>query len=349
MPNLKAISWTFFFLGALVATTLVVVMTASSWYWQQFSVAAQTPRAEFFALVKEGWNTKPKSNLPGYTTILLLGIDSLNTRGDIPPLTDTIALISVDHNSGRIKMLSLPRDIWSNKYQTRINALYAYSFLHTPNNPTLFPTESLVELTGANIDYTFVLSMDQVEQLIDQVGGIEIEIKTGFVDHEFPRTDVYVTQELDPEKLYETVIFEAGAEHMSGSRALKYIRSRHSGDDEGTDLARGQRQQQVIQALISQLMNKKIFLNPRIAGQLFQTYRQNFDQSMPIVDSIGLMKNLIPYRDQIELVNFSLPVYPQDEAGIIYHPPTSQTNGQWVYNVKNVEDFQKYIMSALYE
>ena len=48
----------------------------------------------------------------------------------------------------------------------------------------------------------------------------------------------------------ETVVFTEGEETMTGEQALKYMRSRKSGSDQGTDLARGQRQQQVLEALV---------------------------------------------------------------------------------------------------
>lgn len=47
---------------------------------------------------------------------------------------------------------------------------------------------------------------------------------------------------------YETLTFSAGTQHMSGIRALKFARSRHSPQD-GGDFARAKRQQLVIEAL----------------------------------------------------------------------------------------------------
>ena len=48
---------------------------------------------------------------------------------------------------------------------------------------------------------------------------------------------------------------------MNGDRALKYVRSRHAEGNEGSDFARGRRQQEVLLALKDKLLSKEIYLN----------------------------------------------------------------------------------------
>jgi len=52
---------------------------------------------------------------------------------------------------------------------------------------------------------------------------------------------------------YQTVRFKAGMQHMNGSTALIYARSRHGNNGQGSDLRRSRRQQQIIVALRSQI------------------------------------------------------------------------------------------------
>jgi anionic cell wall polymer biosynthesis LytR-Cps2A-Psr (LCP) family protein len=49
---------------------------------------------------------------------------------------------------------------------------------------------------------------------------------------------------------------------MDGETALKFVRSRHAEGEEGTDIAREARQQKVIGAIESKIMDPKVFLNP---------------------------------------------------------------------------------------
>ena len=46
---------------------------------------------------------------------------------------------------------------------------------------------------------------------------------------------------------------------MDGKTALKFVRSRHSAGDEGTDFARSARQQQVIEALGNKILSWEVF------------------------------------------------------------------------------------------
>jgi len=193
--------------------------------------------------------------------ILIFGADQVEGRNGGALLTDTVLLLQLDLINNQIKTVALPRDLYHLDYQTKINALYYFGLEKEPADPLAFPTQVISELTSIKIDHTLLIEINTLENLIDLVGGVKINIEEGFIDPMFPRKAVDVSVETDPAVLYETVIFEEGQEIMNGNRAMQYMRSRNSDGDQGTDLARGQRQQVVLKALLIQILNPEFSIN----------------------------------------------------------------------------------------
>jgi len=343
---LKAQLYTLLFLFILLFITGLAFLTGGYFKYRSFYKVSGLSLNDSYQLVRNGLK-KDISQTDGYKNILVLGLDSLENRGDIPPLTDTMMLVSLNLDSAQFNTLSFPRDLWNEAYQTRINALYFYGQERYPDNPEQFPKEVISELSGLDIHHTLVLSFDQVSQLIDLLGGIEVDVPVAFVDEEFPRTDVDVTTERDPEKLYKTIEFEQGKQVMSGQTALEYIRSRKSGDDEGTDIARGVRQQLVIESLVSKLKQRDTITNLTLMGELYNFYQDNFSQVITIEELIAIGNKLYPARDNLVFTGHSISIYPDDENGVIWHPPLWQYNGEWVYAVLDNDQLRQYIQDKL--
>ena len=339
------------FLALLIAAVMLltsVVLLSIFVYFKlnQFTQTASISKADFYQTLASGWQQTPTAT-QGYKNLLILGVDTLETRGNSTPLTDSIILTSINLKTGQISLLPLPRDLWSEAYQTRINALYTYGLERYPDNPEQFSQEVISEMTNLEIHHTLVISMESVAEIIDLVGGVEINVEEGFIDPEFPRTDVDVTTETDPDNLYETVEFKTGLQKMDGSTALKYIRSRHGNNNQNTDDSRSLRQQTVIQSLAVRLLNKDILLNAQKSGQLYRYYLDNFNDDLPLTELIGVGRTLLPLRKLIRLESASLSIYPADPAGAIEHPPQYLYDGQWVYTIRDEELFKKTVQSKL--
>jgi anionic cell wall polymer biosynthesis LytR-Cps2A-Psr (LCP) family protein len=343
---LKTQLFTLLFFFLFVFLTGVAFLIFGFFKFRGFSRESGLGIGQVHSIAREGWNLEPTST-DGYKNILILGLDSLETRGDSPALTDTIILASVNFKSGEIGTFSLPRDLWNDDYITRINALYFYGLEKYPNNPEKFPREVLEEMTGLEIHQTLVLSFEQVSEVIDLLGGLEIDVPVAFIDEEFPRPDVDVTVERDPAKLYKTIEFEKGKQTMNGEEALEYIRSRKSGDDEGTDVARGTRQQLVIEALISKVKQKDTIYNFKLMGQLYKYYDDNFSDVFSPQELVALGRKLYPIRDSIKFTSNVPSIYPEDKNGVIWHPPVWQYKGEWVYALRNPEVFKLEVKDKL--
>jgi len=317
--------------------------------WHQvsaFTQAAHTTPAALFSQGLAGLLQKPLQT-SGRKNILILGTDSLKTRGDAPPLTDSIMIASINLQSGQISLLSFPRDLWSEKHSSRINTLYWLGLQQQKVEPSKLVTDEITNLTQIPIHHTILLSLESVAELIDLVGGIEVEVKTSFIDTAFPRTDVDVTIEKDPSKLYQTVEFKAGKQHLDGATALQFMRSRKSSGIEGNDGARVQRQQLVIESLLKSLLAKKQDLDLHFWGELYDFYTQNLSQYLPVTEVISTGRVVLPVADTLTFSSKGLSLFPAEQKGVIYHPNETTTQGAWVYKVKDLSALQNEVRIKL--
>lgn len=332
----------------LVLLMLVItIISVTNYKLSVFAKSAGIGKRDFIESLKSGWQQSPTAT-NNHVNFLILGLDSLNSRGNSTPLTDTLMLVSVDLASGKIVTLPLPRDLWSENYQTKINALYTYGLDRYPQQPEKFSADVIAQLTAIPIHHTVVISMETVSQLVDLIGGIEVEIEQGFIDEQFPRTEVDVTVATSPSELYETIEFKPGKKIMNGQTALKYMRSRHGNNDQNTDDARSLRQQVIIKALASKLFNPNVLLDTQLSGYLYRYYLDNFESSIAAVELLSIGKNLLPIRNAIMLENKSIKVYPDDQTGTIEHPPQYLYDGQWVYTIRDEDEFEQDIYDQLF-
>ena len=345
----KAVLITLGFLSFFILITSIVAGWFAWQQWQAFSNTSGVSFSELKQTIEAGWD-HPIAETDGYKNVLLLGVDSLETRVSAPALTDTMIIVSLNLNSGVIKTLPLPRDIWSQEYQTKINALLVYGQERDPEDPTAFPTQVIDEITAVDLHQTVIISLDSLGQLIDTVGGIEVDVQQGFTDPQFPNPDVDVTTETDSEKLYQPISFEAGPQLMDGQRALSFIRSRYSPGEEGTDLARSKRQQQVITALANKITDLATLTNPTISGKLYRFYLDNFEDQIQLTEVVAMTRKLWPHRHDLRFDGNSLTVSDQDQVGVLEHPPVrpNQYQGQWVYLIPDLAAFQEEVRQLLF-
>jgi LCP family protein required for cell wall assembly len=192
-----------------------------------------------------------------HVNILFLGIAGANHDG--PNLSDSIVVLSYDLKNNNLTTISIPRDVWSDTLHDKINSAYAYGGF------TLAKAEVQI-IIGQPIHYALAINFDQFEQLINFLGGVEVNIENSFVDNQFPITgkeNDLCGGDSEYKCRYKTISFSKGLTLMDGQTALDFVRSRHANGSEGTDFAREKRQQKVIEAVKNKLIAfaKKLDLN----------------------------------------------------------------------------------------
>jgi LCP family protein required for cell wall assembly len=336
-------------LSTLVSLLLIILIFLSILCYQIniFAKTSGVSKVDLLRLAQTTYN-QAKTPLTDPITVLVLGLDKLETRGDAPVLTDTILFATIDFDKKSISLLPLPRDLWSEITQSRINTLYHQALEVGAVKPEEQVSSVLSELTGITIHHELVIQISDLSELIDLMGGIEIEVPESFTDTQFPRTDVDVTTENDVEKLYKTVHFDAGRQHMNGTAALEYIRSRKSSGAQGNDLARSQRQQQVIMAIFTGIKDPRKLINPQYSGKLLKFYIDNFSKYLTLEEVSHIGASLGKEVVNLSFNNRSISVYPEDENGVIIHPDPLRYNGQWLYIVRDQEKFREHIIKQLF-
>ena len=171
----------------------------------------------------------------GYTNVLVLGVDDgVAEDGTEGIHADTIMLMSMMNESGRMRFITIPPDTWvqipDSAGQTRISSLY-------PVGGAPLMVRSVSGLLGISIHQYVVIDMRTFAELIDTLGGI----------------DAYVEEDMnydDPESGL-SIHLPKGYQHMDGDTAQKYLRYRGTGLG---DIGRLQRQQKFIRALYQRVL-----------------------------------------------------------------------------------------------
>src|SRR3989338_2662109 len=174
------------------------------------------------------------------TNILLLGISGGSHEG--AALTDSIIFISLDFANRDNVMISVPRDIWLPSLKTKINSTYYYGESKRKGGGITLTKSAVSEIFGIPVHYATALDFDNFREVIETLGGIDIEVESAFEDEKFPiqgRENDFCAGDPEFKCRYETVTFEKGRQHMDGEKALKFVRSRNAENGEGNDFSRG--------------------------------------------------------------------------------------------------------------
>ncbi len=188
--------------------------------------------------------------------ILMLGIAGGKHEG--PNLSDSNVVVNYNFKTNKLTTISIPRDLWSPTLNDKINSAYAYGEAKKPNGGGFVLARAEIEaIVGLPIQYAAVIDFGQFKELVDFLGGVEVEVENSFVDKKFPIVG-RENDDCDGDKefscRYETISFKKGKTQMDGEITLKFVRSRNAEGKEGTDFAREQRQQKVIEAVKNKLI-----------------------------------------------------------------------------------------------
>jgi LCP family protein required for cell wall assembly len=210
----------------------------------------------------------------GRINLLLLG--AAGSRHPGKNLTDTIMMMSIDTKNKKLALMSLPRDLFVNipdtKIHMKINSIYQYGL---NNDEGLAPLISTVEkISGQKIQYYLVADFDGFIKIVDDLGGINVEVERDIYDARYP----------GPNYSYETFELKKGLQHLDGAIALKYVRERH--DDPEGDFGRAKRQQQVMQSVKNKAFSLGTFFNPFRLNDLLTNLGDNIRTNIGF-DEIG--------------------------------------------------------------
>src|SRR3990172_2667849 len=197
----------------------------------------------------------------GQVNILLMGSDQRRHSSGFR--ADTLVLLTLNPESKTVSLTSFPRDLyvyipgWS---MQRINTAHAHGGFETTQMAFAYNL-------GVWPDYYILINFWSFVRIIDELGGIKVDVEQGLGDHR----DRYGYYYIPP-----------GKTHMDGETALWYSRSRYSTND----FDRNRRQQEVLQALAERLISIDAIAK---AGKLYDIYKENVTTDLNFSDIVPLL------------------------------------------------------------
>jgi polyisoprenyl-teichoic acid--peptidoglycan teichoic acid transferase len=194
------------------------------------------------------------------TLIVLLGTDgdSSEARAD-SRRSDSILLVRTDPARHRIAYLSIPRDL---RVEIPGFGSYKINAAFQLGGPAL-ALRTIRSLTGLRPNHVALVDFDDFRTVIDALGGVTIDVPKPILSNRFAcpySTDARCQQ-------WEGWRFEAGEQTMDGRRALIYSRVRENRlDPAENDLTRGERQQEVVEAMTDELVGLGTFVKLPFIG-----------------------------------------------------------------------------------
>jgi len=194
--------------------------------------------------------------------ILLLGMGGPGHDG--PYLTDTNIIVSVKPSTNEVAMTSVPRDLGveiAGEGLRKINYANSIGETQQAGEGGEYARQIFAQTFNMDIPYYIRVDFKAFQEIIDAVGGINVNVPRSFTDVSFPGAN----------ESYITVSFNAGPQVMLGERALQYARSRHGNNGEASDFARSKRQQLILTALKEKLLSIGTYTNPIKIEKILQS------------------------------------------------------------------------------
>lgn len=295
-------------------------------------------------------------------SILLLGYGGGVHEGG--STTDTMMVAKINPRNQEITLISIPRDLWvaiptdgDETKNFKINAAYpiGLSDKQYPNKKIEFTGKAgggelskyiVEQVVGFKIDYFAAIDFDGFIKLVDTLGGIDVKVTKTFDDPYYPiETNITDTcgktedemkaleATMSGDKLeqqytcrYENLHFDKGSQHMDGTTALKFARSRHSAID-GGDFNRASRQRLVVTAVRDKIIN--IGFIPKIIPTI-----QNLTSHITTDINLTKMSEFVSNAEEISTYKI-IPIALTDDNVLI---STRSASGQSILSPRIGED-----------
>lgn len=242
--------------------------------------------------------------------ILFLGLDIRRDQPpDTPARTDSIFVLSLDPFSKTAGVFSIPRDTlveipdgFGGYVKRRINEAYEmgeYSYRDYPEGGVGLVIDTIERNFQIPINHYVILNFNNFIALIDELGGIDVEITEYAYDFQYSDCNSCP---------YYAVEFFPGVEHMDGERALAYARIRKSDND----FKRIERQQAVIRATAKRAMDLGILVDGNPLN-LYRKYKSSVETDISdfLIPGLARLGQQIGV-DNIKMVSMAPATYPCD-------------------------------------
>lgn len=260
----------------------------------------------------ENINKSVETNKESFT-IYISGIDTYGSIGNVSR-SDVNILVTVNPNTGKILLTSIPRD-----YYVRLHGTTGYKdkLTHAGLYGINMSVSTIEDLIDIDINYYVRVNFNTLIKVIDEIGGIDIYSDTDFIAW----TD-------------ESCKFSQGMNSVGGKCALAFSRERYA--YQSGDRHRGQNQQAVISAIIKKVnTDRNLILK---YNDILDSLNGTFQTNMQFEDITSFIKNQINNNISWDIESISLDGY--DSSNYTYSYSGSklyvmEPNYNTVENAKN--------------
>ena len=215
--------------------------------------------------------------------ILLIGQD--RRPGEVRTRSDSLILVTFNKVKKTITMTSFMRDLYvdlpSNYKDNRINVAYYFEGME-------FLNETLELNFGVVVDANFEVDFDQFQNLIDLLGGVELELTAAEAR--------YINTQLENNELKE------GRNLLNGAQALWHARNRTSGGN--GDFGRTNRQRVVLSTLLNAYKNMSLGEAMGMLDDVLPMLTTDLERS----EIISYVVTLFPMLAECQVVTQTIPV-----------------------------------------
>ena len=239
---------------------------------------------------------KLKGEGDGRVNILLMGVGDSGHDGE--KLSDTLIVASYDPKTHDVAMLGIPRDLYvkiGNQGYSKINNANAFGEQAKEGGGPDLTKQTVSAVLGIPIHYFIRADFTALKQLVDVVGGVDVNVKEDLLDPEYP-----CTRDVNG---YCGFSLQAGPQHLNGSAALKYVRCRKGNC--GDDFGRAKRQQDVLVAIREKAEKQNILKNPLKIKELLGVVGNNIRTDLQLGE-ISQLANIAKDIDQTKIVTHVL-------------------------------------------
>ena len=225
----------------------------------------------------------------GMTHILLVGIDA--RPGQKTGRSDTMMLLTIDAENGKLKLTSFMRDLYveiPGRKNNRLNAAYVFG------GPELL-IKTLKKNFGVNVNYYAAVNFSLLADLIDQIGGLEVNIKNKtqmkYINLVIKEDNV-VLKKAYPKKGIKTndnLLTKTGTQLLNGRQAQAYARYRKG----SSDFERTERQREVILKAMEQVKGMSMM----DLGKLALNNLDKVDTNLTVADILRLAPAAFQLKD----------------------------------------------------
>lgn len=205
--------------------------------------------------------------------VLISGSD---TRGgfDENGRSDVIMVATVNPKTHTILLTSVPRDFYVTTACDAGDGCMQGALdkiTHTGIHGTNTTKRTVEQLLGIEINYTFKVGFDTVTDLVDALGGVDVNVEPGYATNSFAALSGFSVHE--------------GVNHLNGEQALAFARERYS-YTEG-DRQRTKNQQQVLMGIVKEATKPSVITN---YAAIMDTMANTFSTTMSNEEITDLIK-----------------------------------------------------------